>query len=142
VSDHGSNDYLDFDIPDIAVPAGMHPVVVNTSEIKEGPKARYVRLQMEVTGGDAKGEYLWYNITLSDKPFARRRAKRDLESLLGRELGKRENIAQIVTELGGKMATALVEMGEYQGEPRPQVQRLLPPREGSLAVTDDDEIPF
>jgi len=123
-------DLYDFDVPDLTVPPGTYNVVVMEASLEEGTKAPYIKVHLVIKGGDCDGEPLWHNATMSSNAFARRRTKQTLEAIMGAPLTGQVNIPKVVAAMPGHVCRIMVVTGEYEGLPRAEVGRVLPPAVG------------
>ena len=117
----------DFDIPDESIPAGTHPAGVMEATWDEGPNAPYISIQFVVTSGPAKGEPIYENLTLSPNSWARRRTRSALRNIFGREVKGRLDMNKVLAAMPGHEVQLLIKIGEFEGEKRAEVSRILPP---------------
>lgn len=116
------NEVLDFDVPDELLPSDTYDVFVQEVEIREGEKGEYFAVTFAIAGGEHKNFLLYDNLSMS--PKARRRLKRNLQAILGRELGQEPKDA-LAEEMTGRPCRVVVGQREFEGESRPDVTRIM-----------------
>lgn len=118
---------LDFDIPDELVSSGLHTAVIDEISVAQGEKAPYLSVRFVLQDEDCAGLMLFFNITLSDNPRARRITKKNLEGALGRELKPTgETLRGLLSEMKGRPCIVDVYQDTYEGDTRAKIKRLLP----------------
>ena len=100
--------------------------VTDVSEVRTGPKANYIAVQMTVADGEHEGRNVWINLPVSGK--AAGMFIEFWEKCTGEALSVGEEHAPDTDDLIGSPLTAIVAMEEYEGVERPAVKRVLSKR--------------
>ena len=98
-------------------------VVTDVSEVREGPKAKYIAITFDVVGGEHEGRKLWNNYMVTGKAagmFGEFWLKCTGEEL---SIGEGHNVN--TDDLIDSELTAIVAMEEYEGVSRPVIKRIL-----------------
>lgn len=110
-----------------ALPANSYDVVIDSAEaVKAGSGNQMIKVTCKVQGGPFNGRLLWTNIVFAtDNATAMRFTLRKLKALgITQEWlsATNPNTATIAKKLEGILATAEVEIRQYQGEDRNEIK--------------------
>lgn len=97
--------------------------VVSVSDVVQGPKAQYVKVEFDITDGENAGRKLWSNFPIDGAGAGMfvEFANKAIDA--GLEVGEAFDFD--TDDLVGAELRAVTEQEEYQGEMRSQIKRLL-----------------
>lgn len=98
---------------------GIHLMLIENVEERQGPKGKYIVLVLRIQGGDDDGKMLWYNVSLL--PQARWKLDEALDAVGAPPTGKATGMLFM-----GKYVRGQVVHREWEGQLRDGVSTLMP----------------